>query len=260
MTTATTAAGWRARAWAAHPELLAIGAAGPAPRRSVLRVGPVVGADLGVPHPWGVQVTAGPVLPDDDDAGTALAWCRDRGHATGWRVSVPEGLVGTRPWRDLVACDSTVMYATDPATAARLRTRPPTGVELVLDPSHAEVVAGYGGWMSDLPLAGLLVTPADMARTDRRFVVARVDGRPVGCALVWWAGGTGYLSGIGVLPEHRGRGVGRALTTAAARLAATGSGRGRADVIWLHATPEGAVLYRRMGFQAVDTEVLLGAG
>jgi ribosomal protein S18 acetylase RimI-like enzyme len=218
----------------------------------------MTGADLGVPHPWGVQVTAGAVVPDPSDAAAALAWCRERGGARGWVVSVPQSLAAGAPWSDLVAIETMGVYATDSATAGALDGGAPDGVELVLEPTLAEVVEGYGGWMADLSLAALLVTPEDLARPDRRFMVARTGGRVVGSALVWWAHGTGYLSGIGVLDTLRGRGIGRALTSTAARVAAGGYDGSTPDVVWMHATPDGSALYSRMGFALVDTEVQLG--
>ena len=59
------------------------------------------------------------------------------------------------------------------------------------------------------------ITPEQLSRhrtPDRMLVLARVDGRPVGCG----GGGLSTLSGLAfvnprVLPEARGRGVGRAL-------------------------------------------------
>jgi len=248
---------WRARAWAAHPALLALGASGASPRRATWRSGAMTGADLGVPHPWGVQVTAGAVVPDPADAAAALAWCRERGGDRGWVVSVPKSLSASAPWADLATLETMGVYATDAATAGDLDDGAPDDVELVLHPTLDEVVEGYGGWMDDLPLAALLVTPEDLVHPDRRFVVARRDGSVVGSALVWWAGGTGYLSGIGVVEALRGRGIGRALTATAARIAARGHDGSSPDVVWMHATPEGSALYSRMGFALVDTEVQL---
>lgn len=247
----------RARTWDARRAILLLGAAGPAAHRSVLRTGTVVGADLGVPHAWGVRITAGDALPSPADAQVGLEWCQERGADAGWLVCVPERLAGAGPWDGLVERDRSGVFALDAATAATLRSETPAGVDLVELPSRAQIVAAYGGWMSDLPLAELLVTPHDVERTDRHFIVARLDGSVVGCAFVWWADGTGYLSGIGVVPELRGRGIGRLLTTAAARTAAEGPAGRPPDVVWMHATPDGAALYDRMGFHRVDTELML---
>lgn len=255
MTEWTTA--WRRRTWRAHPELLAAGAAGGG-SRAVLRCGSLVGADLGVPWPWGVQLTAGDRVPPATEAADGLAWCAARGRLTGWRVSVPADLVGAGPWSDLVARDATAVFALDGRAAARLSLHIPEGVTLDRAPTRDDVVDGYGGWMADPELAALLVTPADLQRPGRRFVVARLDGVIAGCAFVWWAAGTGYLSGLGVLPELRGRGIGRTLTAAAARVAATDCPTGTPDVVWMHATDDGAPLYARLGFHRIDTEVLLG--
>lgn len=260
------AAHWRARVWAAQRGVLALSAVG-ASHRSVLDLGSVTGVDLGVPHPWGVRISAGASLPTEADASAALAWCRERGAANGWRVSVPSRLARQGPWAGLVAHDQNGVFAMEATTAAGIRVDPPDRLDLVTDPSIRAVVAGYGGWMSDLPLARLLVTPADLDRPDRRFVVGIVDGRPVGCAFVCWATGTAYLSGIGVLPGQRGRGYGRALTAAAVRLAVTGplddrrpKPPHRPAIVWLLATDASAGLYARMGFERIDTEALLGPG
>jgi len=217
----------------------------------------MTGADLGVPHAWGVQVTAGASTPGPADAAAALAWCRERGAAHGWLVSAPGSDVGADPWRGLAVVGRTGVFATDAVTAAAMDASAPDGLELDLGASRDDVVAGYGGWMGDLPLARLLVTDEDVARPDRRFLVARLHGLVVGCALVWWAGGTGYLSGIGVVEGFRGRGVGRALTGRAALVASLGHDGAPPDIVWMRATVDGAALYSRMGFTLVDTEAQL---
>jgi ribosomal protein S18 acetylase RimI-like enzyme len=243
--------------WAAHPELLAIGASGRAHNRAVTRVGPVVAVDLGVDHHWGLQVTAGLHLPAREDAEAAMQWCRARDLGHGWCVSLPEGLVGSEPWSHLEPVERLTMWAMDVDAAARLPLTPPEGLELDDNPSLADVHASYGGWMDDTTLAHQLVGPDDMNRTDRRFIVARRDGAPVGCAFVWWAAGTAYLSGIGVVEQLRGQGIGHALSTAAARLSVSDVRGTDAQVVWMHATDEGAALYSRMGFTTVDTEIQL---
>ena len=218
----------------------------------------MTGADLGVPHAWGVQVTAGAAMPDPADAAAALAWCRRRGATHGWLVSVPESHIDADAWRGLVVVGRTGVFATDASTASAMDGPAPDALELEVGASLDDVVAGYGGWMGDLPLARLLVTAEDLARPDRRFLVARLHGRVVGCALVWWAEGTGYLSGIGVVEGLRGRGIGRALTARAAHVASLGPDGTLPDVVWMLATVDGAALYSRMGFTHVDTEEQLG--
>ena len=239
---------WRTRAWASYPQILTLQSTADA----VFRSPTVSGADMGVPHPWGIRICAGDATPDPDDAAAAIAWCtgRDTGH--GWSVSAPAARVGD--WPGLEAGDGSGVFATDAAVAAAFALVVPDGVTLDHEPSLDDVRSAYGGWMDDDPLAAILVTDVDLAHPDRAFVVAHLDGEPVGCAFVWWAEGTAYLSGIGVVERLRGRGIGKALTTAAAQVGATRPGT---DVVWMLATTDGAALYELMGFVLVDTEVQL---
>jgi GNAT superfamily N-acetyltransferase len=248
----------RERIWAAHPELLALGASGPSPSRAIVRIGPIVGVDFGVDEYWGVQITSGMHLPDPDAARAAMEWARSRDRGSGWCASVPAALVAQGPWAGLAPIDSLTMWAIDVATARDLPLHQPAGVELVMDPTLDDVLAAYGGWMDDAGLARQLVQPGDLERQGRRCIVARFDGVAVGCGFVWWAGGTAYLSGIGVVEGLRGQGIGYALTSAAARLAVTWNVPEPPSVVWMHATDDGAALYARMGFTKVDTEVQVG--
>jgi ribosomal protein S18 acetylase RimI-like enzyme len=242
-------------AWRAHPAIASIGL--DAPHRSMQAFGPVVCVDLGVPQPWSVRSSSGLAEPDSDDALAALDWLRERGSAHGWQVTVPPEQVTSAVWSGLVEDYRLPMFATDSGTAAGIELVVPSGLTLDDDPSYDDVVTAYGGWMSDRQLAELLVVPSDLERDDRRFVVGYAGDRVVGCAFVWFGGGTGYLSGIGVVRDLRGRGYGRALTAAAARLAARGPDGWPVDLVWMHATAEGAALYGRMGFELVDTEIAL---
>jgi GNAT superfamily N-acetyltransferase len=160
-------------------------------------------------------------------------------------------------WAGLSVVDRIPVFATTAIAAKQIELAAPPDLTLDDQPSFSDVIAGYGGWMSDRALAELLVVPADLERVDRRFAVGRVDGRVIGCAFVWYAANTGYLSGIGVVPELRGRGYGRALTAAAALLAARNPDGSPTDAAWMYATDEGAALYERMGFERIDTEVSL---
>lgn len=228
-----------------------------ASHRTVARFGAIVAIDLGVPQPWGIQISSGLSDVAPEDARAAMAWCARRGQEHGWRACLPASRVGRAPWDDLVRHDQIPLFAAE-SSALPVLPRVP-GLTLDEDPSYESVVAAYGGWMADEPLARRLVVPEDLHRPGRRFIVGWVQGRPIGCAFVWWSSSTGYLSGVGVLPELRGRGYGRALTAAAALLAAAGpEGAAGPDLVWMHATTEGAALYSRMGFQMVDTEVQVG--
>jgi GNAT superfamily N-acetyltransferase len=75
--------------------------------------------------------------------------------------------------------------------------------------------------------------------------LARIDGQPVGLGLSFLGAGVVGLYGIGTLPAARRRGVGTALTLVP-MLEAREDGYAAAI---LHATPEGELLYPRLGFR-----------
>ncbi len=252
------AADIRDRCWAADTELRLMQGTG-APHRAIARFGPILAIDMGAPQPWAIQASPGWNDVEPEHAHAAFHWCAERGRDHGWRVCLPEARIGEPLWDAFVLKDRIPMFAAEPADLAELDQSPVMDLVLDDDPSYESIVAAYGGWMSDDALARILVVPGDLARPGRRFIVGSIRGRPIGCAFVWWAGGTGYLSGIGVLPELQRQGFGHVLTSAAARLAAMGPSDGdRPDLVWMHATAEGAALYSRMGFRLVDTEVQVG--
>lgn len=75
--------------------------------------------------------------------------------------------------------------------------------------------------------------------------VALEDGEPVACGSLVMAAGVAGLYNIGVPPERRGQGIGRAMTAA---LMAEGAARGaRTAVLWSSAA--GVPCYRRLGFE-----------
>ncbi len=251
-----TAPDWLQRTRAGHAAIRQIGV-DLATARSAVTFGQVAVTDLGVPHFWGIQISAGGELPPVSDAVAAMNWASERGGPHRWCVRVPQSHVGRPPWDGLVARDSMGVYAIAAADAASLEVAPPSGFRLDLSPSYERVIDAYGGWMADEPLARLLVVPADLDLPNRRFIVGLVDDAVIGCAFVWWCGGTGYLSGIGVIEAFRGSGYGAALTIAASRTAVTESPQGEPDTVWMHATDDGAALYARLGYDCIDTEVLL---
>jgi GNAT superfamily N-acetyltransferase len=73
----------------------------------------------------------------------------------------------------------------------------------------AEYVVRYGGTDSDRP------SPDEFTAPDGAFVIAYVDGTPVGCGgLRGHAGTTGEIKRMYVEPDARGSGVGRAILRA----------------------------------------------
>ncbi|WP_454659148.1 GNAT family N-acetyltransferase [Bosea beijingensis] len=100
---------------------------------------------------------------------------------------------------------------------------------------------------SDIPA----MTAAEHARTDQpgtlvRFA-GRIDGRIVGVSELLLAHGVAGIYLVATAEGYRRRGIGAALTSAAATL---GRERG-ASIATLQASPIGQHLYRRMGFAKV---------
>jgi hypothetical protein len=91
-----------------------------------------------------------------------------------------------------------------------------------------------------------------MLEDDRvRMFLAWEGDRPVGEATGYVADGTVGIFGVGVITEARRRGIGAALTLAAAR-----AFPGRADLAWLQPSTMAASMYRRLGFETIsDWEV-----
>jgi ribosomal protein S18 acetylase RimI-like enzyme len=251
-------AGWCDRVHAAYPGILGLGASGAAPRATA-RFGPLTCVDLGVPHSWGLQA-AYDDLPGADDLRSAVAWLDARSAGRGWEIGARETHVARHDWAGLVPVSGKPVYALPPGSARSMARGLPRGLTLTSHPTRDQIVAGYGGWMDDRGEAELLVRADDLAQPRRRFVCGLVDGEVVGSALVWWNGGTAYLSGIGVMARLRGRGYGWALTAEAARIAVDEAPDAGAEVVWMHATDEGAALYSRMGFERIDVHVSLGRG
>ncbi|MGC4746539.1 GNAT family N-acetyltransferase [Micromonospora sp. DT201] len=79
------------------------------------------------------------------------------------------------------------------------------------------------------------------------------DGRIVGTAVAWLSHGLVTLYFVGTQPEHRRRGIGAAMTSAALKLAAE-RGAGTAA---LTSSPIGESVYHRLGFRPVGEFRLL---
>jgi GNAT superfamily N-acetyltransferase len=109
------------------------------------------------------------------------------------------------------------------------------------DSAH-RVVPACGPYPRELPYAG--ARPAPPAA---RHLAVVEQGRTVGHVVVNpWRGCAGIYD-MGVVPDRRRRGIGRALTIAACRV---GSELGCAFAV-LNATGEGEPLYRAVGFQSL---------
>jgi GNAT superfamily N-acetyltransferase len=84
---------------------------------------------------------------------------------------------------------------------------------------------------------------------DCRVLASLRDGCPVGFAALVWAGDSAEIDGVYVVPEHRGRGLGTALTRAAVERSAG------ARQLWIGADAEDRPqhVYSRLGFRAAWT-------
>jgi hypothetical protein len=226
--------------------------------------GSVLASDMGVPTPWSVQVSLagpalmhGPALPVPGELAAARGWAAERAGGRGYLVALPSQVAGAFPADalGLEPADELPVLALGRAAAAALEPPATPGLEIGPPQDLDELLAAYGGWIEDPELAAGLVVAGDLTRPRRRFLVARTamstGTEVVGCAMVWFAGGTAYLSGLGVLPGCRGRGYGHALAVEAALLGASAP----VDTVWMYATDEGERLYRRIGFRAAGSVV-----
>ena len=81
------------------------------------------------------------------------------------------------------------------------------------------------------------------------WFIALLDGKPVGAGGVVNYGPFSYLGLIAILPDQQKRGIGRALT----EHLLTWLSRQQCPIALLEASPAGAPLYTRLGFQVDDT-------
>ncbi len=201
-----------------------------------------------IDQPWATQAKAmGP--PSASALDQAIEWLDAHAAVRGqWTVTTRARYAGQpeftrrgfRPWLELP-----VLVL---GSVARLAAAAPVAGFTVGAPDSAEEFLGvYGAELAPL------VTPAVLAAPGYHLLVGRVDGAAVACAQVRQVAGTAYMSAIGVLPEWRGRGVGTAISAAAARYALGLQPR----AVWLSAEVHLHGMYGRIGFRPVDTHVLL---
>lgn len=63
----------------------------------------------------------------------------------------------------------------------------------------------------DAPEEAAQVIDAGLRETERHFAIAALDGMPIGCVRLGAWEGIGDITALGIVPEYRGRGLGRAL-------------------------------------------------
>jgi ribosomal protein S18 acetylase RimI-like enzyme len=219
------------------------------------RLGGVVVALTGLPDQT-QQVALAERDPSDPAAAVAAVGARFRD--AGWR-----------PAFDLVAGAHPALESALGAAGYRVAGRRPV-LSLALAPAPVARPARSGGVAvrparpGDLdtlvelhqrvfglsaPVAGGLLGPGALRAPGLVVLVAELGGRPVGSTLVHLDRPAAGLVGLGVVRRARRRGVGRALTLAAAHAAADAGARW----LWLQSTPDGEHLYRAVGFTEVAT-------
>ena len=119
----------------------------------------------------------------------------------------------------------------------------PEDIELGEARDADEFIQVYGEHLAPL-------VNGQIGRPGRSFLVLRECGRAVGCARVTEAGGTAYVSGVTVLAEHRGKGLGQLISAAATNHAVR-----RAGLAWLHCDDHMAPLYEGLGYRRLTTHV-----
>lgn len=198
---------------------------------------------LGVAEPWGLQVVALPDAPDMAAVAAAVEWCREQGRT-------PQVVVREQYRDALSAYEVDEVLAT---LAAPAQAEPAAlAVERATDVEEFRTVYGASFRMR-AGLANALVVDADLGAFPH--LVARVEGRAVACAQVRAGEELALISGVGVLPEERGRGYGKAML-AAGRAQAAQLG---CELMWRNAAPDTAPFYEAIGFDRVDTYVALTA-
>jgi ribosomal protein S18 acetylase RimI-like enzyme len=96
--------------------------------------------------------------------------------------------------------------------------------------------------------AAALYAPSVLRRDGVRMFIGMMKGSPVAAAVGHLHEGAVGVFGVAVVPTARGRGIGTAITVAAA----TAFGP-EADLAWLHPDGGTRAMYERLGFREVST-------
>jgi len=134
-------------------------------------------------------------------------------------------------------------------------------VEAVRDePALREWVGVLGKAFGDPPeeSASLLRLESDLGVAEsepRTLLLGLLNGVPVATACLFVDGESAGIYNVGTLPEHRGRGIGAAMTRAALQIADDQD----YPIATLLSTAQGLSLYRELGFEAVGVFAIHGA-
>jgi len=204
-----------------------------------------------VPEP---SLNAAYVEREPTDPAAALAWAEEemgrRGHPFG--VDYPPGRWHTldRAVRDA----GFVCLLSRPVMVVGLSAVPdaalPAGVEIRAVGGRVEALAlarvdsiAFG---TRLEISERAFAPALVGVNGARGFLAWHGAEPVGCAVAQEGAGATGVFGVGVVPQARRRGIGAALTVAAARAFP-------ADLAWLVPSEMARPMYERLGFRDHET-------
>ena len=115
--------------------------------------------------------------------------------------------------------------------------------------------ATAAGFEAPFELFELFADPTFARAETMTCFLAEVDGVAVGTGFAATAGDLRGLFNIAVLPEHRRRGYGRAITAELCRVAFDSGAR----AVFLASSPMGESVYRSLGFRAVERLTLVTA-
>lgn len=217
-------------------------AASGAPGRHTALVHGIRCVVYGVAERWGAQAITFDE-PRREAIEAATAWLDERAGAsmvmTRARYAGHPALAGRVPDHEMPA----LVLRDDHAAGSR----DTAGLDIGPARDRDEYLAVFGAELA------ALVTAADLADPRRIHLVGRHEGVPVAIAMVRRSVDAAEVGAVAVLPEHRGRGFGTAISAAATRAAlATG-----AELVWLHSTPMSQRIYERLGYRVVDVHLQL---
>ena len=199
-----------------------------------------------VPEP---SLNSAYVEREPSDPARALAWAEEemarRGHPFGIDYPAARWPELDRAVRDAGlsrALSRPVMVAEiasvpDAPVPAGIRIEPVEAREDALALARVDATA----FESRLEISELAFAPAIVGVEGARGFVAWQGAEPVGCAVAQEGSGATGVFGVGVVPSARRRGLGAALTVAAARAFP-------AELAWLVPSDMGKPMYERLGF------------
>jgi probable phosphoglycerate mutase len=204
-------------------------------------IGGVPCVRLDIDEPWATQavLTGLPEPPSPEQLDEVLNWLRSASPGS-WQVTVRAEHLDDPVLAGLTPALELGVWMVERPSPYRL----PDGVEVGEARDAEEFLGVYGHELAPL-------IDGQLGRPGMSFLVLREHGQAVGCARVTEVGGTAYVSAIGVLAQHRGRGLGRLVSAAATNQAVR-----RAGLAWLHCDDHLA-LYEGLGYRRLTTHVHL---